>query len=273
MHKNLKRSVSGLAIALAAALPLASQAQAKADEWKFDAVIYGWFPSIGGKTSFPATGSGPSIDVTADDILDALKFTFMGNLGVRKGQWGAWTDVIYLDVGATKSATRDATVGNQALPVGVDANVDLDLKSWIWTLAGTYTLIDSPEHRMDVLAGARMINVETQLNWSFNGNIASLPLPGRSGSSTVEVTNWDAIVGLKGRASFDEGRKWFVPYYIDVGTGQSKFTWQGIVGVGYNFDWGSVIAAWRYLDYDFKDSSRIETIDFNGPAIGVGFRW
>ena len=274
MHKNLKRSVSGLAVALGTALlPLASLAQAKSDEWKFDATIYGWFPSIGGKTSFPATGSGPSIDVTADEILDALKFTFMGTFEARKGQWGVWTDVIYLDVGASKSATRDATVGRQALPVGVDLNADLDMKSWIWTIAGTYTVMDSPEHRMEVLAGARMIDIENKLNWSFNGNISSLPLPGRSGTSTVEVTNWDGIVGVKGRASFGDDRKWFVPYYVDVGTGQSKFTWQGIVGVGYAFDWGSVIGVWRYLDYELKSSSRIETVDFNGPAIGVQFRW
>ena len=36
------------------------------------------------------------------------------------------------------------------------------------------------------------------------------------------------------------------------GRRQSQFTWQGIAGVGYQFGWGSVIAAWRYLDYDFK---------------------
>jgi len=273
MRKSRRQSAASLAFLLAASMPLATHAQAKPEEWKFDATVYGWFPSIGGKTSFPATGGGPSIDITAEDILDALKFTFMGTLEVRKGQWGVWTDVIYLDVGDSKSTTRDATVGRQALPAGASLNADLDLKSWIWTLAGTYTVMDSPEHRMEVLAGARMINVENTLNWQFNGNIASLPLPGRSGTSVIELTNWDGIVGIKGRAAFGDSRKWFVPYYADVGTGQSKLTWQGIVGVGYAFDWGSVIGVWRYLDYEFKSSSKIEIIDFNGPAIGVSFRW
>ena len=60
---------------------------------------------------------------------------------------------------------------------------------------------------------------------------------------------------------------------LDVGTGQSKLTWQGIVGVGYAFNWGSIVAAWRYLDYEFKSGSPVENLSFNGPAIGLIFRW
>ena len=274
MHEKMIKVGCGLAAGLfAALLPVVANAQAKADEWKFDLTLYGWFPSIGGKTSFPPSGGGPSIDVTADELIDALKFTFMGTFEARKGQWGLWTDVIYLDVGGSKSGTRDVTIGRNQLPAGVDLNGSLDIKSWLWTIAGTYTVIDSPEYRMEVLAGARLIDIEPKLNWQFNGNIGQLPLNTRAGTSTVTLSNWDAIVGVKGRANFGADRKWFVPYYLDIGTGQSDLTWQGIVGIGYAFDWGSVIAAWRYLDYEFNSSSRIEGINFNGPAIGVGFRW
>ena len=64
-----------------------------------------------------------------------------------------------------------------------------------------------------------------------------------------------------------------MPYYVDVGTGDSDLTWQGIVGIGYAFSWGEVIAAWRYLDYDFKSGQKIESVNLNGPAIGVAFHW
>jgi hypothetical protein len=64
-----------------------------------------------------------------------------------------------------------------------------------------------------------------------------------------------------------------VPYYVDVGTGNSNFTWQGIAGVGYAFHWGEVVAAWRYLDYNFKSGKAVEGVNFNGPAVGVAFRW
>jgi len=84
---------------------------------------------------------------------------------------------------------------------------------------------------------------------------------------------WDGIIGVKGRASFGANREWFVPYYLDVGTGQSDFTWQGIIGIGYQFHWGAVTAAWRYLDYEFKSGKPLESLNLSGPAIGVTFRW
>ncbi|HEX4387716.1 MAG TPA: hypothetical protein VH109_03720 [Steroidobacteraceae bacterium] len=70
---------------------------------------------------------------------------------------------------------------------------------------------------------------------------------------------------------FGDQHAWFVPYYVDLGTGQSEFTWQGITGLGYAFHWGEVIGVWRYLDYRF--SSHSSSLTLNGPAIGVAFRW
>jgi hypothetical protein len=34
-----------------------------------------------------------------------------------------------------------------------------------------------------------------------------------------------------------------------------------------------VTGVWRYLDYDFGGSKPIKSIDFNGPALGVTFRF
>ena len=66
---------------------------------------------------------------------------------------------------------------------------------------------------------------------------------------------------------------WVVPYYVDVGTGESKFTWQANAGVGYCFDWGALVASWRYLSYDFKSGGHIDSLSFSGPLIGVAFKF
>lgn len=271
MCKNMIRISVAALLTLASILPLASHAQS-VDDWKWSATIYGWFPSISGKTSFPATSTGPSIDINADTILDNLDFVFMGSLEGQRGRYGFFTDVIYLDLSGSKSGERDVTIGRLAIPAGVDLNADLKFKSWLWTIAGTYGVIATPEHSMQVLAGARLIDVETKLNWQFNGNIGALPLAA-TGASTVSESFWDAIIGVKGKLSFGTDRKWFVPYYLDIGTGESSFTWQGIVGIGYDFGWGAVIGAWRYLDYDFKSGKALEDLNLSGPAIGVNFRW
>jgi hypothetical protein len=58
-----------------------------------------------------------------------------------------------------------------------------------------------------------------------------------------------------------------------MGTGESQFTWQAVLGLGYDFGWGSVGAAWRYLDYNFKSSSAVSSMSMSGPAVGISFRF
>jgi hypothetical protein len=259
--------------AVAALVPFHAHADSTSGGWQWDATAYLWLPSLGGETSFPADGGGSSIDVSADAILDSLNFAFMGALAGHRGPWGIATDLLYLDLGSSKNGTRDFGIGQVDLPASVDADLRLDMTGWLWTLAGTYTLVQREAVSVEVLAGARMLDLEQTLRWQLNGDISTLPLPGRSGSGGAEATQWDAIVGMKGRASFGADGNWFVPYYLDVGTGDSDLTWQGMVGLGYRFDSVDAAAVWRYLDYDIGDDTPIASIDFNGPALGVTFRF
>ncbi|MDH5339971.1 MAG: hypothetical protein OEW22_09365, partial [Rubrivivax sp.] len=122
-HHQVARPVGLLlAAAWATVAPPSAQAQAASDQWQWRAAIYGWLPAIGGSTSFPTDGGGgPGLDVSAKDVLDALKMTFMGQVEARKGQWGLWTDLVYADFGATKSDTRDFSIGGQ--PASVSATL------------------------------------------------------------------------------------------------------------------------------------------------------
>lgn len=253
-------------------IPFAADARA-ADDWKFGASVYGYFPDVGGTTNFPATGGGSSASVDVGTIIDALKMNFAGTLEAHNGRYGFFTDAYYVNLGNGKSGTRDISIGNAGLPAGVAANANLDLKITLWSLAGSYRVSSSPSATMDLIAGARMLDVSQTLAWELTGNVASIPLSGRSGVNSVDAQNWDAIVGVKGRASFGEGNRWFVPYYADVGTGESNLTWQAFAGIGYDFQWGSVVALWRYVDYDFKSGKNFESLNTSGPAIGAVFRW
>jgi hypothetical protein len=265
--RPLAAALFGTALALGATPCALAQA---ADGWQFEASINGWFPAIGGTTRFPSGASGPSIDVSMGDVVDALKFTFQGSFEARRGAWGVWTDLVYADFGATRSGSRDFEIGGNRPPANVTARLQLDVKSWIWTLAGLYGLKNDDEGTMDLLFGTRLLDMTNDLGWSFSGSPSNLP-PG--GSAQVSGSWWDAIVGLKGRALLGADRRWFVPYYVDVGTGQTDLTWQINAGLGYRFGWGAVTATWRYLDYDFDSSSKLQDISFNGPVIGVSFRF
>jgi hypothetical protein len=272
MNHRITRSTatSLLACGLAALVPAVAQAQAAADKWQWEVGIYGWLPAIGGTTAFPSNGNaGPSIDVTSQDVINALKMTFMGQIEARKGQWGLWSDVVYADLGGSKNGSRSFTVDHQ--PVNVDANFQLDVKSTVWTAAGLYNLASTPENTTDLLFGTRLLDLKQKLSWAVSSSIAQLP--GRAGVADAGLTNWDVIVGVKGRYYVGDERKWFLPYYVDMGVGESKFTWQINAGVGYRFDWGSVFATYRYLDYQFKSGNPVQTLTLNGGLVGVAFQF
>ena len=260
-----------LASLLVGLAPMA--ANAADDDWKWQATLYLWLPSIGGETALPPDGDGPPFDVSTDALLDSLNSIFMGALEVHRGPWGLATDVIYLDLDGGKKATRDFGLGGAEIPATVEADLNLGLSGWLWSVTGSYAILQREHHSMSVVAGARMLDIEERLRYSFNGDISSLPLPGRTGSAQAQQTQWDAIAGVKGRASLGAEGQWYVPYYLDVGAGDSNFTWQAMAGLGYSFGAVEILGVWRYLDYDLGDSKPIEAIDFNGPAVGVTFRF
>lgn len=264
---NVART-SAAVLCLTALLTKPSWAQ-ESDEWRFQATAYLFLPGVSGKTVFPGSGS-PEIDPSR--ILSNLNFVFMGSFGVDKGRWGMFTDVVYLDIGDSESPSRSFTIGG-SLPVDATATVHYGLDGWLWTLAGSWSAVSSPGYDFNVIGGARLIDVDQTINWVLSGNIGSVPIDQRAGTRATGVHNWDAIAGFRGRAWLGEGRNWFLPFYFDIGTGQSKLTWQAMAGVGYSFGSWDLFAAWRYLDYEMKSGSKVEDLSFNGPGVAIQFHW
>jgi hypothetical protein len=257
--------------AAAVAAPASASAQAS-DQWNYTAAIYGYFPTIGGTSVFPPPVGSQSASVDIGTILDNLRFAFMGSFEARKGLWGGYTDIIYMNLEASKSDVRSIALGG-VVPVGVGATATFGLKGWVWTLAGQYRVVDDPDFKTDVVFGARQLNVTPKLSWAFTGQVGLIPVADRAGSRETSLNNWDAIVGAKGRVSFGDENKWYVPYYLDLGTGASKFTWQTYAGVGYSFGSWDVVGAYKYVSYTFKSGDAMEDLTFSGPAIAAVFRW
>ena len=275
---SIRHAMTVLCFAGGASLPLsvgaqAAQAGGEGGKWEFAATIYGFIPTIDGKVNYAGDTRSSDIHVNEGNVLSALKMTFMGALDVHNGRWGIFNDLIYVDLGGVKSRTRDFSIGNIGIPASAAADLSLDLKATVWTVAGEYRVASDPAWTVDLLAGARMLYVKPTLGFSITGDLGPVALPVRSGSKEVSETVWDGIVGVKGRYTFGDARNWFVPFYLDVGTGQTRLTWQGATGVGYAYQWGEVVALYRYLDWNSKSGKPIEELNFGGPMIGVTFRW
>jgi hypothetical protein len=270
--------VAVMALAASALLPMPVAAQTTqsgwgAEKWQFTATLYGWVTAIDQTVNFPGDRGSTDVHVGMSDVLRALKMTFQGSFDVHNGRWGIFNDLFYADLGGVKSRTRDFSVGNIGLPASTETDLTLDIKTLIWTVAGEYRVGSDPAWTLDLLAGARMAQIKPTLGYSITGDLGPIVIPGREGSKQVDASIWDGIVGVKGRYTFGEGRKWYAPFYVDVGTGQSQLTWQIAGGIGYSYDWGSVFAMWRYLDYNFQSGKKLDDFSLNGPMVGVAFYW
>lgn len=259
-------ALSGAAMLTALTPPAAASgvtAPGAAPGWQFGAMLYGWLPSVSGDLNYalPRDTGGGSVSVDADKILDALNFTFMASFEARKGDWSVFTDVIYLDLG--DDASKSATLSSGATRTLLDA--DLELTGWVWTFAGGYTIWRNERSYLDLLAGARLLSLDTELKLSGAGPFA------RQRKAEDSVDLWDGIVGATGRLAL--GDRWFLPYYGDIGAGGSDTTWQVAAGVGYAFDWGEIMLLYRHLEYDQGDDELLKDVSFSGGMLGVNFRF
>ena len=264
------KSATRLAAAVSLLLGVTA-AQAADDDWQFRASLYGYIPNIGGETNFPAGGS--EIDISADDLIDNAKLVGMASFEAQRGRWGTFVDVIHMNIGNSVSDSTSLGAGAVALPPGVTADASLDIKAWVLTAAANYRALSTAQSTFDVFAGARFLDATGELQYSFNVDLSPFGGPPQRGAAEASDNKLDAVVGLKGRYEFGTDGRWFIPYYADAGTGDSDLTWQAAIGIGYSTGRGEVFAAYRHLDYDLGDDGAIASLDFDGPAVGLAYRW
>lgn len=264
---------SKLVLGSLASVLLTAQIAADSSDWHWQASIYGWLPDIEGSTRFPAGVEGPSLEVSAEQLIDNLSMTFMANINTRKELWGIHSDLIYLHEAGSRTAFREFALGpNQSLG-SIELDARLDIKAWVWTLAGTHRVNSSENTPVEVLFGTRMLDIDQKFVWSITGEIGETDLIGPSGTIRASATNWDAILGVKGQILFGQDHRWVLPWYVDVGAGGSDFTWQAGTGLGYRFDWGSLALNYRYLDYDLGSGEGVNDMNFAGPMAAATFCW
>ena len=251
------------------------------DKWHFAITPYFWAPNIDGTLKYgvpPGAGGSPKVDVGPNDYLENLDFAIMIAGEVRKGRWSVFTDVIYLDFSDEDSKVKSIDFidgGSNPVSSSLDAGTESSLKGLAWTLAGSYGVLQGDLGRLELLAGLRYFGVEASTDWRLATTITG---PGgsrvfqRTGSVSRSEDLWDGIIGLRGRLNLGAS-KFYIPYYIDVGTGSSEVTWEGMVGLGYGFKWVDIILAYRHLYYDMGGDDLIQDMRFSGPAFGLKIKF
>lgn len=221
------------------------------DDWNFAASVYVWGAGIAGDTTNDGT-----IDIGFSDIIENLDMTYMGTFETRKEKLSFAADVIYLSVSIDNQVDFPVPVGGAAISSNLDETI------WIITPRIGYTIVDQTTWSLDLLGGIRYGSMDTTLNVNA-GQLTSTS----SDSNTVT----DVIVGGKGRVNL--GENWYLPYYADVGSGDTDLTWQVFGGVGYQFDQLSIEAGYRELEWDLKNNAILDTLNLNGPLLGAKYQF
>jgi hypothetical protein len=259
---------------------IAAAAEAEKDQWQFNITPYLWLPSVDGTFKFgppPGWDGGPEVEIDSSDLLDDLNMAFMFTGEVRKGRWSVLTDVMYLDVSGQSSKIKSVD-DTDRIPVSatIDAGTETTLKGAAWALAGSYDVWQGKAGSLGLLGGFRYFGLKATTDWNLTATVTgsdgvSQVFP-RSGNITESEDIWDGIIGLRGRLNLG-GSRFYVPYYLDIGTGTSELTWQGMVGLGYGFKWVDILVAYRYLYYDMDDDKLVQDMSLGGPEFGLKFKF
>lgn len=227
------------------------------DGWQFAAGLYLWGASIDGKTQ-----SDIEVGVDFDDVLDNLQMAYMSAFEARKGKWSLLADVIYLNL----EGENNSNVTIPPTRIVVSTNADMDLKAWVIQFAGGYNLLTKGGSKLDLVAGARYLDLQMDLA------LSSQAIQARYRTLSASNNVWDGFVGVKGNIGLS--KRWYLPYYLDIGTGESDNTWQAIGGIGFRAaKWVDVTLVYRHLAWDFDSDQVIGDLSVSGPIIGAIFRF
>ena len=191
----------GSGVAQAADMPapqgaVAVMPQEPGSPWSVSIAPYVWASGISGDIG--SFGLPPvHLDASFSDILKNFDIGAMFVGEIRYQRYGLFTDFIYVKIS-----------GSKGTPIGLAAgSVNVDTKTLTATIAPEYRLVETPRGSLDVMAGARIWSVDTDV--SFSGGL----LNGRSAS---DGDTWvDPLIGVKGR--LDLGRNFYLTAWGMIG--------------------------------------------------------
>ena len=181
-------------------------------------------------------GGTANVKLDCGDYLANLNGALTPAGDVRYGRFSIITDILYVNATSTGSSLQTIDIeGVPRNPISsrLGAAASTDVKGFNLSLAAGYTVAEGSWGHLDLLGGFRWFRAEVDGDYSLNvqfqgprGNAG--PSFGGSGRFSGDENIVNGIVGVRGRLQLGSG--FFIPYYLDIGTGDSNFTWQGYAG-------------------------------------------
>lgn len=255
---HLSPKLAGLACATAIALQAApvagaqqQQQEAPAESWVFRVTPYAWASGISGTVGVEDRTA--DVDLSVGDIIDKLDFAIMAATELRHGPLSFLLDGFWVKIS-----------DEAAVPVEPLTSASVEQKQLMLQPEVGYTVFPAPSGGLDLVGGARYWRIETTLDL----------LAGDTSVASVDgTTDWvDAVLGARYRGRL--GDRWPLMLLGDAGTGGSKFTWQAVGSLGFEFSACCVLSGgYRYLHYKYEKSGVTYDLGMGGPLLGFTFRF
>ena len=201
------------------------------------APLYLWGVSIDGSMNDQA------LSLDFNEALSDLNGIFTFHYEGAKRNWGVIVDYSFLNL------KPEGT-----LPPGVPVNVDFN--NTIAEVAALYRF--GPNNPWQLLAGIRRYDLDINVNLG----------PGTNISETVT----DFMFG--GRFVKDFSNKWSMLARVDLATGDSDLTTNGLIAFDYRFTkLLSGFFGYRYLKYDVDEPDFKYDMTHSGPLLALAFHW
>lgn len=211
--------------------------EASPDVWRSTLFAYLWATSMDGTAAI--RGREVDVDASFSDLVKELDAALSLRFESHKGRWGYFLDGMYVEL---KPSERT--------PIG---KVEVTSKTFIFEAGGVHHFSSSVQG----LFGVRYQDMSLDID---------VPQASVGGDK-----DWvDGFVGLRWMPL--RGDSWRMWLRGDVGTGDSDFVWNAMVGAEYSFSerW-SVVAAYRVLSTDVKKGGFKWDVDMSGLGLAVGY--
>ncbi len=216
--------------------------------WTFAISPYFWAAGMSGDL---AQFGSPTIHVDADfsDLLKNLDFAAMAIGEARNDRFSIFADVMYTKLG-----------GDGDTPGPLFDSADVTSTTFAGLLGAGYSALQDGNSHLDLVAGARVWSVDTDV--SFSGGLIG-------DRDFSDGDTWvDGLVGVRGRYDFNEN--WYFTGWGLIGAGGADLDWDVAGGLGYQFnDTWSAVAGYRALGVDYSNDGFVFDVVQQGPILGV----
>jgi hypothetical protein len=241
---------------LALLLLVAPPSGLASDGWQYRLTPYLWFAGLKGDlATIPGAPAAP-IDISPSEAIEDTETGLMLLFDARRGRHGVFADFLYTDVRSDE----------ELLPAPIALTLRSVSKTTIFSLAYQYELLRQDDTIVDLIAGARYWNIDSELRF---GSGTGGPLDGRRVSNDE---SWiDPMLGIKGRMPLGNSA-----FYVEGGAGLGGFTLgsdlfyevSGAIGYQWTPAIGTALG-YRLFDVDYEDDGFVYDARQQGWQMGL----